>query len=204
MARSRPTDPLRGPVITVEQDHTVELQQAFAELASVEILVGIPSDRDQPHLDEGGKVAEQAEQRTASEEGGIQSNATLGYIHEHGSPINNIPPRPWLGPGVEQSKDKWTDYLWQAGNAALTFPFDSTKIDKGLNSAGQTAVSSVKYRITNSGELRALEPRTIAARRRRTPSRTATTQEDVTPLVDTAQMLNSITYVIKKGTTEEV
>jgi hypothetical protein len=195
MARSQQPSGDQERIVTVEEDHTDELLRALDALTRAEILVGIPSDDDQPHYDESGARGEGTVQRSGST--GIQSNASLGYIHEHGSPVNNIHARPWLAPGVEESRDQWLRYMQQAGEAVLTFPYDQLKMDKGLHAAGMTAVSSVKNRIVG-GLDPPLSPRTIAARRRRTPSRTATEQADVTPLVDTAQMLNSISYVIKK------
>lgn len=194
--RSTPSQDQEG-LLRIEEDHSEELLLALDELARVEILVGIPSDSDPEHFDEGGRVAAQGEERRPTEEGGIQSNATLGYIHEHGSPVNNVPARPWLGPGVEESKGTWLRYMQQAGEAALTFPHDSLKMERGLHAAGMAAVSSVKVRIV-SGLEPPLKPATIRARQRRTPSRQAATSADVTPLVDTAQLLNSISYVIKK------
>src|SRR5215467_2634573 len=101
-----PPRPQQGP-ITVTEDHTAELQSALDTLASIEVLIGIPAKEDQPHFDETGGEAGPTERREEEGGGGIRENAVLGYIHEHGSPINNIPPRPWLGPGVEQSKDRW-------------------------------------------------------------------------------------------------
>jgi len=186
--------------LRVETDRTDQLQAVVDDLSRIEVLIGIPSDRDQPHYTESGQRAggDDTERRRDDGEGGIQSNATLGYIHEHGAPSANIPPRPWLGPGVEESKADWLRYMQRAAEAALSLNNDSQSLlDRGLHAAGMTAVSSVKGRIVD-GLQPALSPRTIAARRSRTPSRQARTSDDVTPLVDTAQMLNSITYVIKR------
>jgi hypothetical protein len=203
MARSAP--PIRpsggqqipltaGGPIQMTEDHTRELQAALDALSNVEVLIGIPSDRDSPRLVDEATIAE-PEQRRDTAEGGILSNATLGYIHEHGSGLNNVPARPWLGPGVEQSRDRWLRYMRQAGEAALQA--EPGRMDRALHAAGTAAVSAVKNRIV-AGLQPPLSERTIAARRRRTPSRQARAQEDVTPLVDTAQMLNSISYVVKR------
>jgi hypothetical protein len=205
MARSAP--PIRplggqqipltpGGVIQMTEDHTAGLQAALDALSSIEVLIGIPSDRDQPRLVDQATRAKPEQRQDTTEEGAITSNATLGYIHEHGNPINNIPARPWLGPGVEGSKAAWLRYMQQAGEAALQG--EPGRMDKALHAAGTTAVSAVKNRIV-AGLQPPLSPVTIARRRARTPSRQARSQSDVTPLVDTAQMLNSISYVIKRG-----
>lgn len=176
------------------EDHTRELQAALDALSSIEVLIGIPSDRDSPRLVDDATTAE-PERREDTAEGGIHSNATLGYIHEHGSGLNNIPARPWLGPGVELSKAAWLRYMQQAGEAALSG--EPGRMDRALHAAGTTAVSAVKNRIV-AGLQPPLSPVTIALRRARTPSRKARVASDTTPLVDTAQMLNSISYVVKK------
>jgi hypothetical protein len=71
-------------------------------------------------------------------------------------------------------------------------------MDRALNAAGQTAVSAVKTKIINGLEP-PLSPRTVAARQRKRKGRKAQTAAQMTPLVDTAQLLNAYTYVIKKG-----
>jgi len=193
--RIPPNDTLR-----VERDRTDELARTVEMLSRVEVLIGIPSDGDQPHYSQDGGIAgsDSKEQRRDDGAGGIRSNATLGYIHEHGAPSANIPARPWLGPGVEESRDRWLSYMRQAAEAALSLTNDSQSVmERGLHAAGMTAVSSTKRRIVD-GLQPELSQRTIDRRRARTPSRQAQTSVDVTPLVDTAQMLNSITYVIKR------
>jgi|SRR5215471_3641804 len=193
--RIPPNDTLR-----VETDRTDQLERTVEMLSRVEILVGIPSDADQPHFVEGGARAggNRTERRQQTEPGGIQSNATLGYIHEHGAPSANIPARPWLGPGVEESRQQWVDYMRQAASAAMSLTNDSQGLmERGLHAAGMTAVSSTKRRIVD-GLQPELSQVTIDRRRARTPSRQARSADDTTPLVDTAQMLNSISYVIKR------
>jgi hypothetical protein len=175
-----------GGVIQMTEDHTAGLQAALDALSSIEVLIGIPSDRDQPRLVDQATRAKPEQRQDTTEE---------GDIHEHGNPINNIPARPWLGPGVEGSKAAWLRYMQQAGEAALQG--EPGRMDKALHAAGTTAVSAVKNRIV-AGLQPPLSPVTIARRRARTPSRQARSQSDTTPLVDTAQMLNSISYVIKR------
>jgi hypothetical protein len=129
------------------------------------------------------------------------NNATLGYIHEFGSPANNIPARAWLVPGVKASQPKWTKLMEKAGQFA--FEGELPKFDAAMNSAGTVAVSSVKTHIT-AGIPPPLAPLTRArrqAKRKKTktgPSPLPSMFGGMTPLVDTAQMLNSVTYVLRK------
>lgn len=159
-------------------DKTKEIQKALRDLADSQVMVGIPDTAD-------GRSA-----------GAAIGNAALGYLHETGSPANNIPPRPFLQPGVNESKDKWLAYLKQAGELAMEGK--ASAVDKALHAAGITAVTAVKARIT-AGIPPPLKPATVAARQRRTKSRQANSAADVTPLIDTGQLLASITYVVRKG-----
>ena len=116
------------------------------------------------------------------------TNAALGYIHENGAPDANIPARPFLAPGIRNAQDRLSSIF--ANIAANPIP---SRIENGLNAAGLVAVSSVKKKM-ESGPFVPLAPSTIRARQRRGVMRTQ-------PLIDTAQLQGSITYVIRKDRT---
>jgi hypothetical protein len=176
-----------------DTDNYDKITKALERLAGTHVMVGIPAAND--HRSDSAP-----------------SNATLGYIHEVGSPANNIPARPFLVPGVRSSEREWTKYMVQAGQAA--FRGDEGVLDRALNAAGQTAVTAVKKTIV-AGIPPPLKPGTVAARARHKgdaafnqayrqwhanyrPGHTEVTSGGVTPLIDTAQLINSITYVVKK------
>lgn len=178
------------PNFKITVDRTGELTAALRRLAGTAVMVGIPSDSEQPHRGTGaGPVG------TEKRNNDVIGNATLGYIFENGSPAANIPARPWLAPPIRESQDKWGDYLKQAASHA--FAGDIAAMERALHAAGITAVSAVKAHIT-AGIPPPLAQATIDARRRRASSRKATGAQDVTPLVDTAQFLNAISYVLRK------
>lgn len=139
------------------------------ELVKKQVLVGVPDSA--PDRKEGPL-----------------SNAQIGYILEHGSPANNLQPRPHLLPGVQDARSKVEPELQAGVNAALDG--DAQMVDTRLNRAGIVAASSVKAKI-NSNVQPALSERTLADRRRRGVTRENT-------LVDTAQYRNSITHVVRK------
>ncbi|MBO9332901.1 hypothetical protein GHR37_27545 [Achromobacter xylosoxidans] len=139
------------------------------ELVKKQVLVGVPDSA--PDRKEGPL-----------------SNAQIGYILEHGSPANNLPPRPHLLPGVQDARSKVEPELQAGVNAALDG--DAQMVDTRLNRAGIVAASSVKAKI-NSNVQPALSERTLADRRRRGVTRENT-------LVDTAQYRNSITHVVRR------
>lgn len=138
------------------------------ELVKKQVLVGVPDSA--PDRKEGPL-----------------SNAQIGYILEHGSPANNLPPRPHLLPGVQDARPKVEPELQAGVSAALDG--DSQQVDNRLNRAGIVAMNSVRAKV-NSNVQPALAERTLAERRQRGVTRENT-------LVDTGQYRNSITYVVR-------
>jgi hypothetical protein len=157
-----------------------DIAAAIRRLSRKRLLVGIPQERDPRRGEPIG-------------------NASLGYIHEFGSPARNIPARPFLVPGVESALPEIQQYLGEAARAALAG--EEGGIDAGLTKAGLAAVNAVRLRI-QAGIPPPLQPATVARRRQRTAGsryrRQAETAADVTPLIDTGQLLASITYVLRE------
>lgn len=151
-------------------DNSKVLDAAIKALTSREVLVGVPDTK--------------AGRRKKKEP---INNAALAYIHDKGSPSQNIPPRPFMGPGVQAAKVSITKRMENTGKAALRG--DKAAVEKGLNAVGLVAVSGIRGKIT-SGPFTPLKPATIAARKRR--GRTGDK-----PLIDTGQLRNSISYVIR-------
>jgi|WetSurMetagenome_2_1015567.scaffolds.fasta_scaffold218219_3 phage gpG-like protein len=148
-----------------------KLNKSFTKLADLELLVGVPKEHD-----------------ARKEEG--MNNATLAYIHDNGSPANNIPARPFMKPGIQAVRSKLNARMKLAAQHALAGTEGSGERD--LHIAGLLVQSSIRNTI-NEGIQPALEDGTIAARKRRGRSGTK-------PLVDTGQLRNSITYVVKRKT----
>ncbi len=151
-------------------DRLKEVLQSISGLVDKQVLVGIPDSAPERQDDEP------------------IGNAAIGYIQETGSPANNLPARPFLVPGVAAAEPKTLPKLQQAFEAALDG--DLSRADKRMAGAGLEAQNSVRARI-NSGISPELKESTLANRRRR--GRTGTV-----PLIDTGQLRNSITYVIRK------
>ena len=157
------------PNFKITVDKLNDLLEATKLLTQTEVMVGIPS------VNAGRKDTP-------------INNATIGYIHEHGAPEANIPARPWLGPGVEAAKDQLTKIFREAGKAAYNGRQDL--VIRQLNVAGLTAQVSVQKKL-REGPFVPLAPATIARRRARGVTRTK-------PLIDTGQLLQSVTYVLRK------
>jgi hypothetical protein len=110
------------------------------------------------------------------------NNASLAYIHEHGSPAANIPPRPFLGPGVERSVGQIRAAL--VAGAQKFLGGDRGAINQSLNQAGLIAQGAVQQYMV-SGNFAPLQAATI---RRKGSSK---------PLIDTGQLRQAVTYQVK-------
>jgi hypothetical protein len=188
------------------RDDVAAVMASIKRLTRMDVLVGVPStkaDRD---------------------DDAPLNNAQLAYIHTFGSTIHVptreatvgrrngkfasakratsqsthtvpaheivIPPRPFLIPGVENAEPRTVPKLAAAARLALTGDFPGA--EKKLNEAGIIAQNEVRA-VINAGVPPPLAESTLRARRAR--GRTG----DV-PLVDTGELRNSITYVIRKAT----
>lgn len=111
-------------------------------------------------------------------------NAAIGYVMEYGSPDQNIPARPFLIPGVQAALPQATERLRRAGEAALR---GGDPVPQ-MTAAGLIAENAVKEGIRDVIPP-PLAPLTLARRKARGFTGT-------TPLIDTNQLLQSITSVI--------
>lgn len=173
------------PSVEVLIDRSDEIARAIKKLADIHVMVGIPKTRNERRDDPHQEI----------------TNAALGYIHEHGSPVANIPARPFLQPGVKMATAQFIPYLVKAAGAAMEG--QETQLMAALNAAGIIAVNSVRKKITE-GPFTPLSPRTIAARKAKLKGTTALSRKqkdqgftDIRPLIDTGQLRQSITYVIR-------
>lgn len=155
--------------IKVEKDNVSLFKKALEDLVSQDVLVGVPEEKT----------------RRKSKE---MTNAQLAYIHDKGSPSQNIPARPFQDPGIMRANDKISERMKQVAKDALEGNWQ--KVKAGLMAVGLIAQSSIRARI-NEGIPPPLKPRTIAARKRK--GRTGTV-----PLINTAQLRNAITFVLRR------
>jgi hypothetical protein len=150
-----------------------QMLAAMNALAKSEVLVGIPSDSSKNVRDDAPIT-----------------NAEIGYINEFGAPELNIPPRPFLIPGVQAAWPDAEKYLTKGARSALTGQGDAMNtISKALNGAGLLAQGYVVQEI-NDG----LEPQLAAST---LASRKANGFAGEKPLIVTGNLKASITYVVK-------
>lgn len=171
----------------IKADRLAAVVKGIRSLVKKQVLVGIPDNT------------------TDRDESGSMNNATLGYIHEFGSPAQNIPERPFLIPGIKDSDGRIEKQLQKATDAALSGK--RSQVDTYLEAAGIAGQNSVKRKI-NSGEFAPLSDATLRARAARgrkgakveLQSRAEGNGPDnsnARPLIDTGQLRNAITYVVR-------
>lgn len=186
--------------VIVKADHVTRVVSSLNRLVRKQVLVGIP---------------ENTTNREEGEDGGPVTNAALGYIHEFGSPADNIPARPFLIPGVKKSAREYLPHM--KGAVSATLDGNSGRAQQELVAAGLVAETGAKNEI-ETGDFEPLKPATIRARKygRGTQSRRpseeqylnlvksgvppadAQAQAGIRPLIDTGQLRNSITSVVRE------
>ena len=120
-------------------------------------------------------------------EGG--ENALIGFIHENGSPLNNIPPRPFLHPGMERAQPKIKEKWREAYKAA--FEGKPKRVLAIFDEIGQICVDSIRE-VVDEGNFVPLKDETVR--------RKMAQGLFLTPLVATGLMVADITYkVVKKN-----
>lgn len=145
------------------------LVKRIRQIQQSDVLVGIPAER------------------TARKDEPI-NNASLLYLHTHGSPLNNIPARPVIEPAIEEKRELIAPHLAAAGKQVLSsHPEDA---ERELKLAGTIAANAAKRYVLAEHHLTPNAPSTI---RQKGSDR---------PLVDSTQMVRAITYAVRQNEIE--
>ena len=162
-----------GVTVTIDKMALLEAMMKAMDTASV--LVGIPSASEKNVRDDTP-----------------ETNAEIGFVNEFGEPSMNIPPRPFLVPGVMNSMDKNTRVMMRGAQQAMSLSGNpESQIQQTLDTVGLIAQQAVQAQIID-GEYTPLAPYTLAQRR----SRGFVGEK---PLIETGSLKNSITYVVEKN-----
>lgn len=159
---------LCGMTVKVVKDEVSKLLNKFKELNKKEVLVGVPQNKTNRKSNE-------------------LNNAQIAFINNYGSPANNIPPRPFMEPGINKIKGEYFSILKKY---ALSLPSDNSSLEKGLNAIGLVAQSSIKNIIRTNEGFPPIKDSTLKQRRYQN-------FKGEKALIRTGQLLNSITYVIR-------
>lgn len=143
-----------------------KLTKALDTLAKKHVYVGIP-----------------AEKASRKEDG--PNNAELAFLATFGSPINNIPARPFLDPAIKADGNRQVIQAHMENAAKAAFAGDDAGVQKNLELAGTAAANAAKRWF--------VDPRNGFAPN--TPETIARKGSD-RPLIDHAEMRGAITYVV--------
>jgi phage gpG-like protein len=164
-------------------DIASKISNDILELTKKRVLVGVPEATDR-------------------REGEGIGNAALAYIHDKGSPLANIPARPFMDPGIKKAQDNINTQFFAAAKAQLNG--DKDEVAVRMERAGIIVQNSVR-RVINAGEgFVPLKRATALSRLRRRKSAQRWRREkreavmaSMHPLIDTGALRNSITYVVE-------
>jgi len=183
--------------VTVANDRTKELLESLRSLAKIDVLVGVPEEE-------------------SSREGGKVTNAELAFIHSNGSPLNKIPPRPFIEPAIEdaENSEMISVELKKAAEAALDGKSDV--MSRSLVRAGIQGQNAVRDWFTSPKNGWAPNtPYTILQKLKKKKDSTSKaivryvdeggSLSDISglegmtrPMIDTDQLRKSVTYVIRE------
>jgi hypothetical protein len=168
--------------MTTKVDRVQKMVNDILKLTNKQVLVGVPDDKNQ------------------RKEGPI-GNAALAYIHDKGSPLQGIPARPFMEPGINQVQDRINTHMLATAKAELEG--DQDKVDRHLSAAGMIAQNSIKRVINEGVGFAPIKRSTALARLRKRKGADKWSKEKrediiegMQPLVATGQLRNSITYVV--------
>ncbi len=118
--------------------------------------------------------------------------AGVAAVHEYGSPIRRIPPRPYLRTAKEENRESWKKLVDFVSKQILS---GNMKVEDALEMFGLKISGDIKKAIKNISSP-ALKQKTIANRLRKKADGKTVGNLDK-PLIETAIMINSVTYEVK-------
>jgi hypothetical protein len=180
---------------TVKKDTSGVLKKRLEALSKMDVLVGIPAgephdnttltDAQLLYIQEHGvrRKSMREEMQPQLDAGTPYSKAYQLYLHEHGSPLWSIPPRPVLEPAIASVKPKISEQFQKAYQAAL----DGKDYLPYLNAAGMIGRDAAYNWF-------------VDPRNNWPPNAPSTIKEKGSerPLIDTGEMRRAITWVVEK------
>ena len=156
---------------------TRDIREKLRKLENSEVYVGIPAEKT---------TRREALKGAASLD--HLNNASLLFIHTHGSALNNIPARPVIEPAIEDPENRKHVVLELGDAAKAVFDADPALATRHLKRAGMLASNAARAWFTNSrNSWAANSPATIARK------------GSDKPLIDTGQLRRAITSVVAEA-----
>ncbi len=126
------------------------------------------------------------------EDDGI-TNPQLAAVHEFGYPEGNIPERPFMGPSFDKQREKYRE---QMRALILRAGSDAAAMERGLGRIGVGMVSDIRDFIVGGASVGRDNSDEV---KRRKAKNSSGTKWGIRTLVDTGQMVRSISWVVVQG-----
>jgi len=178
--------------VTITKDLTSDIANSLKDLANKNVCIGVPDSTE--HSD--GKITNA--QLLYVHTNGVRENSMIKemqhdvneksyshayelYVHEHGSPLFRIPPRPVLEPAIDNSKDQVAELMKDAVKVAL----NGGNITPSLNEVGMQGQNIARAWFTNPSNNWAPNAQS-----------TIDSKGSENPLIDSGELRKSIVYTI--------
>lgn len=194
------------PVLSVKQtaDMSAAIRKAVQSLTEKDVYIGVPAEDT-----ERGDIKKK-DHGSHGRAGGGLNNAELSYIHEFGAPAAGIPARPHLIPGIEKIIPDAVTELREAATQAMKG--NEKAVEKALINIGQMGEASVRAMFQDNDwpplaeatldyqPLRKDDQGNVLVNKKGIARRGKSRRErgKPNPLLDTAQLMKSHTFVIRK------
>lgn len=182
--------------VTVTKDLTDDIIKSLNDLSNKTVCIGIPDSTEHEKSElsnaqilylntNGVRDTEMINAMQHNLDNGMAySKAHELYIHEHGSALYRIPPRPVLEPSIEANKEQIAELMKEAVDTAM----EGNNISPSLERVGMQGQNIAREWFTNpDNNWPANAESTIKAK------------GSENPLINTTEMRKSISYVIKDG-----
>lgn len=181
--------------VAIEGDLTNDILKSLTDLAKKTVCVGVPDSAEHErnvtnaelmyiHTNGARDLSMRRAMQHDLDTGKPYSEAHELYVHENGSPLWNIPPRPILEPAMENGKEMIAELMKDAALKAL----EGDNISPALEKVGMQGQNIARDWFTNPEN-------NWAANSEDTIERKGSDR----PLIDTGELRKSITYVVKDG-----
>lgn len=185
--------------VSITKDLTKDIKKSLEDLAKKTICVGVPDSTEHPdskitnaellyiHTHGVRDTTMRRKMQHDLDSGVPYSKAHELYVHENGSPLWDIPPRPVLEPAMDSNKELISEEMKQAAISAL----DGNNLTAELNKVGMLGQNLAQDWFANpENNWPANSPDTIKRK------------GSDNPLIDKGQLRKSIVYTIKEGDKE--
>jgi hypothetical protein len=188
--------------VTASKDLTPEIKRMLDDLAKTQVLVGVPEGSDSDRTNEPGsditnaqllyvhthgiRQQEMRDEMNPKVESGemTYSRAYQMYLHSHGSPLWQSPPRPVLEPAIEKNKEVIGKQLQKVATTVL----DGQDPDEELKKTGMLGQNLARDWFTDPANGWAANAES-----------TVEAKGSDRPLIDKGELRKAITYVVDKG-----